>query len=138
MTVEDRTYSELLLRRTFYSRLTYLKLHGTPTEETFGGLRHLNQSFYTSREWRRLRDEVVTRDDGLDLGLPGYPIFGKVFVHHMNPVTPNTLRVNPERALDPEYLISVSQDTHLAIHFGMLSSLATTPTTRSRGDTTLW
>lgn len=131
------TYSDLVRLRTFEGRLDYLKVDGKPSEITFGALRSLNQRFYNSIQWKRVRDEVIARDLGFDLGIPGRDIFGKVLVHHMNPLLPKDLLYRTEKALNPEFLITVSNDTHLSIHYGFepqeLAEVARTP-----GDTKLW
>lgn len=132
------SYSELLQFKTYQDRLNYLLLTGVaPGEITFGPLRDLNQKFYRSRAWKKVRSDVIARDYGLDLGLPGHRIFGKVLVHHMNPITPKILYHSEELALDPEYLITVSNETHLAIHFGHFP-LAFLEDLRHKGDTKLW
>lgn len=131
-------YSDLIQLETFEERFNYLKLSGTPAEETFGSLRHANQTFYKSNEWRRVRNLVISRDGGYDLGIVGMKISGRVIVHHMNPITPHTLVHSVELALDPEYLISVSHKTHLAIHFGLQLTKQEPLIKRKPGDTTLW
>ena len=113
-----RTYNELMLLPTFEERFEYLKLSGRVGEETFGFDRWLNQKFYRSAEWKHLRDQVIIRDNGCDLGVEGREIYGKILIHHMNPITIEDISNNPEEILNPEYLISVSLDTHNAIHYG--------------------
>jgi len=131
-----KTYSELIRKNTYEDRINYLMLRGMPAVETFGSLRHINQSFYKSNEWKNVRDFVISRDNGWDLGLEGRDIFGKVFVHHMNPVDVDTLVHSIELAIDPEYLITVSHDTHQIIHFGQKELVV--PKDRYPGDTKLW
>lgn len=113
-----RTYSELKDIPTFKERYKYLKLSGRVGEDTFGFDRYLNQIFYKSPEYRKIRREVILRDNGCDLGLENYEIFGKILVHHMNPITKTDILDRSEYALNPEYLICVSHDTHNAIHYG--------------------
>ena len=113
-----RTYSKLSKLRTFQERFDYLKLDGNVAEETFGFDRYLNQKFYHSIEWKRVRDYVIVRDCGCDLGIADNPIRGRVYIHHMNPLTIQNLRDPKDAMLDPEYLICVSHDTHNAIHYG--------------------
>lgn len=131
------TYTELLAIPDFERRLQYLKVDAVPAEHTFGALRKLNQKFYNSREWKRVRLLVIGRDFGYDLAVPGRAIFGKVIVHHMNPMTPQDLYYNTELALDPEFLITVSNDTHLGIHFGYQPDVLPGKD-RFAGDTKLW
>lgn len=133
-----KTYTALMRLDTYEERLEYLMLRGTPAEETFGGLRHLNQSFYKSRQWRSIRGSVIVRDSGFDLGLVDRPIMGRVYVHHMNPVDPHILVHQVELALDPEYLITVSFDTHQIIHFNQTIPKQYVEHVRRPGDTTLW
>lgn len=133
------TYSELILRSSFLSRFRYAMLEGSLGVETFGFDRYLNQKFYGSYEWRQSRDQVRIRDDGNDLGVPGMPIMGKMLVHHMNPLKPEDLvDWNEDRLFNPEYLITVSHQTHNAIHFSDERQLPTGIIERRPGDTKLW
>jgi 5-methylcytosine-specific restriction endonuclease McrA len=113
-------------------------LRGQVGCETFGSNRWINQRFYTSREWRRLRDEVIIRDNSCDLGVDGYDIHVKLIVHHMNPLTEEDIMQGTRFALDPEYLICTTHDTHNAIHYGDASLLNKPYTPRTPGDTKLW
>lgn len=113
-----RTYTELISLTTFEERFNYLKLDGQVGEDTFGFDRYMNQNFYRSVEWKRLRDSIIVRDMGCDLGIPGEDIYGKILIHHMNPITSNDILHQTELLLDPEYLICVSHRTHNAIHYG--------------------
>lgn len=133
-----KRYSELAMIETFEGRYDYLRLNSSIGVETFGFDRWINQAFYRSREWRRARDFVITRDLGLDLGVEGYEIFGDVHVHHMNPMAVRDIVHAEAEILDPEYLISVSQRTHNAIHFGDERLLPKGPVQRLPGDTKLW
>ncbi len=133
-----RTYSELARLKTFEERYEYLRLRGVVGEQTFGHERWLNQRFYMSRAWKKAQNDTVARDLGLDLGVDGYPIVGKLFVHHMNPLSPEALRTEVELALDPEYLITCSFKTHNAIHYNNSKNLPRMPMERKPGDTTLW
>lgn len=119
------------------NRVQYLKLAGTVGSETFGVDRYLNQRFYTSREWKRIRDHVIARDLGCDLGVSDIPIYGKIIIHHMNPVTIDDITENPGVLLDPEFLICVSDDTHRFIHYGF-SSKEDQFVERRSGDTCPW
>lgn len=129
-------YSDLILIPTFEERVQFLRTEGLPSEITFGELRYLNQKFYNSRAWKRVRTSVIARDLGFDLAVPGREIFGKVLVHHMNPITHKDLLYYSEDALDSEFLITTSYDTHQAIHFG--TEILDTLLDRSLGDTKLW
>lgn len=133
-----RTYSELIKLPTFKQRFNYLKLNGMIGEETFGFDRWLNQVFYTSPEWRRVRDIVIVRDNGNDLGLDGFRIVGKILIHHMNPITYHDIVHREEDILNPEYLICVSHRTHQAIHYGNEDLLPVDPVERRPNDTCPW
>lgn len=133
-----RTYSELSRLNTFDERFEYLKLDGKVAQPTFGFERYLNQLFYTSAPWREARDKVIIRDNGCDLGLDGYEIFGRIYVHHMNPITAEDIRLRRPWILDPEFLICVSWDTHQAITFGDKNLLTKIAIERRPGDTKLW
>lgn len=133
-----RTYSELIRLPTFEERFDYLSLGGEVGAQTFGFDRWINQEFYTSSEWRGVRRSVLLRDEGRDLGVEGYEINGGVAVHHMNPMTPDDIIHSNPHILDPEFLITVSTDTHNAIHYGDRSQLRKPYVERSPGDTKLW
>lgn len=133
-----RSYTELLQFHTFKERYEYLRLRGSVSEETFGFERYLNQNFYRSAEWRNLRPHIVNRDLGNDLGIEDYPIFGKVIIHHMNPISAEDIIHGNMDILDPDFLICVSLRTHNAIHYGDASLLAEPLVERRPGDTKLW
>lgn len=133
-----RTYTELIKLPTFEKRYEYLALHGKVGEDTFGFDRYLNQVFYKSEEWKKIRDEVIYRDKACDLGIPDLEITGRVLVHHMNPVRPEDLDERSDILLNPEYLICVSHNTHNAIHYGDASLLPSLPTVRYKNDTCPW
>ena len=114
-----RTYSELITLPTFEERYRYLKLDGVVGKDTFGFDRYLNQTFYQrDKEWQRIRDYVIIRDNGCDLGIDGRDIRGKILVHHMNPITQEDILRRSKYLLDPEYLICTLKSTHDAIHYG--------------------
>lgn len=113
-----KTYSELILLPTFEERFEYLKLDGIVGEATFGFDRWLNQTFYKTKEWRTVRRQVILRDNGCDLGVDGYEIQGSIYVHHINPITKEDIINRSDILLNPEFLISVSYDTHQAITYG--------------------
>lgn len=133
-----RTYSELILLPTFEERFRYLKLDGRVGEETFGLDRYLNQIFYTSDEWRKIRRDVIIRDNGCDLGILDREIQGLITVHHLNPISVEDILNRTEILLNPEYLISVSDITHKAIHYGDERLLITAPVERRPNDTCPW
>ena len=133
-----RTYSELVMCNTFEEKFNYLKLNGNVGKETFGFDRYLNQRFYRSYEWKNARKIVIARDNGGDLGDIDRPIPGRILVHHMNPISANDLDSGLDFIIDPEYLISVSHNTHNAIHYGDLELLPKQYIPRSPGDTKLW
>lgn len=133
-----RTYSELSKINSYEERFEYLKLNGFVGVETFGFDRYINQRFYKSLEWKRIRDKVIIRDNGCDLGVEGYEIHGRILIHHMNPVTPDELRSNLDLLLNPEYLICVAHNTHNAIHYGDSDLLITAPVERTAFDTCPW
>lgn len=133
-----RTYSELCKFRTFRERYDYLKLGGKVGEETFGFDRYLNQIFYKSSEWLQTRDIVIARDNGCDLGVRGHEIYGKIIIHHMNPIDLEDIFKRKEILLNPEYLISTVLTTHNAIHYGDASLLVDTPIERRPNDTIPW
>ena len=133
-----KTYEDLIKIDSFEDRFEYLKLSGAVGEDTFGFDRWLNQIFYKSKEWRRVRDEVIVRDMGHDLAHEDYPIKGKVIIHHMNPIFMDDLVDRTEFLLDSNYLICTSHNTHNAIHFGDQNLLPKKPIERRPGDTKLW
>lgn len=132
-----RNFSELSSFLSFKDRFEYLKLDGRVGSDTFGFDRYLNQRFYDSPEWRQVRRSVIARDLGCDLGLEGYDIFDRVLVHHMNPIRPEDIEDRNLDILNPEYLITVSHETHNAIHYGG-EVYRYQMTERSPGDTKLW
>lgn len=134
-----RTYSELLTFDNFEDRFEYLKLSGSVGVETFGSRRYLNQSIYQGREWKLVRDKVILRDNGCDLAIPGYDIFDRIYIHHLNPLTIKDLeREDYSKMFDLENLVCVSFYTHEAIHYGDSSLLPKIPIERKPGDTKLW
>lgn len=138
MSTKIRTYSELILLPTFEERYRYLRLQGKIGESTFGFDRYLNQVFYRSQRWKAVRDHVIIRDNGCDLGIEGREIHGPILVHHMNPLTIYDIEHETDYLLDPEFLISTILTTHNAIHYGDESLLLLDPVERSRNDTCPW
>lgn len=133
-----RAYSELSRIHSFEGRYKYLALRGSVGSATFGFDRWLNQRFYTSREWRQIRHHVIARDNACDLGIEDYEISSRPTIHHMNPMTIEEIEHGDSSILDPEFLITVSHQTHNAIHYGDASLLPRAPVQRRRGDTKLW
>lgn len=135
-----KTYSELMKLSTFEERFKYLKLNdGHVGEDTFGYDRYLNQIFYKTKEWRDLRNYIITRDNGCDLGASGHEIRGhKIIIHHMNPITKDDILSRSEYLTNPEYLITTIHPTHNAIHYGDESLLMGAPVERSKNDTCPW
>lgn len=134
----NRSYTELRELETFIERFRYLELRGTLGEATFGFDRWINQRFYKSAEWKWVRDQVIVRDSGCDLGILGYEIQSGLLVHHMNPLALKDLKEGEDWILDPEFLITTTLQTHNAIHYGDESRLPRGPIVRERGDTRLW
>lgn len=133
-----RTYSDLSKLVTFEERFRYLKLDGLVGESTFGFNRYLNQVFYKSIAWKRIRDEVILRDNGCDLGVDGRDIYGQIVIHHMNPITTQDIETESEFLTNPEYLITTIHSTHNAIHYGDENLLVLAPVERTRNDTCPW
>ena len=134
-----RTYEELSKLKTFEERYEYLKLDGSVGEETFGYDRYLNQKFYKyDPDWKKIRDEVIFRDNGCDLGIEGREINGLILVHHMNPITKDDILDRSEYLLNPNYLITTIKSTHDAIHYGSSDLLMKDPVVRSKNDTCPW
>lgn len=133
-----KRYSDLRDLSTYTERYEYLKLQGKTAVFNDTVNRAINQAFYRSYEWKRARDAVIVRDNGCDLGIPGYEIHSGLYVHHMNPVDTDSLVHGDETLLDPEYLITVTHDTHNAIHYGLENRPSREFTVRRPGDTRLW
>jgi hypothetical protein len=134
-----RTYTELSKLKTFEERFAYLQLNGQVGEATFGFDRFVNQAFYRSPQWKMLRAKIIVRDNGCDLGIEGREIFRKPLIHHMNPINLKDILDQTEYLLNPDYLITVSHDTHNAIHYGDESLLIPSePVVRQPYDTCPW
>ena len=133
-----KTYSELIKLKTFEERYEYLRLGGIVGKETFGFDRYLNQTFYKTDEWLSIRDHVIVRDNGCDLGIEGREIHSRILVHHMNPITKEDILSRSEYLLNPEYLICTIKSTHDAIHYGDESLLIKLPVERRKNDTCPW
>lgn len=133
-----RSYAELSRLSSFEERFEYLKLSGTVGESTFGFDRYLNQQFYLSPEWRAIRDRVIARDLGCDLGMEGFDIYGMILIHHMNAITKRDIIERNPLIFDIRYLISTTQNTHRSIHYGDKTLLTQIPIERSQNDTCPW
>lgn len=133
-----KTYSELITIPTFEERFEYLQLKGSVGKDTFGYDRYLNQVLYRSPEWKRLRNQIIIRDGGCDLACDGYDIYGKVLIHHLNPITVKDVLARSRKVFDPDNLVCVSHNTHNAIHYGDVDLLVTGPIVRTKNDTCPW
>ena len=133
-----RTYSELITIPTFEERFEYLQLKGSVGKDTFGYDRYLNQLLYRSPEWKRLRNQIIIRDSGCDLACDGYDIYGKVLIHHLNPITVEDVLARSRKVFDPDNLVCVTHNTHNAIHYGDADLLVTGPIIRTKNDTCPW
>lgn len=133
-----RTYTDLIAIPTFVERFEYLNLMGSVGADTFGYDRYLNQIFYTTREWRHLRDQVILRDMGRDLAMEGYEIHGKIYIHHLNPISKDDIIERSEYLMNPEFLVCTSFETHNAIHYGNANNLRSVPIERRANDTCPW
>lgn len=133
-----KTYSELSRLATFEERFEYLRLDGAVGESTFGFDRYLNQVFYRSQRWKSIRDYVIIRDNGCDLGVEGYEIHGRILIHHMNPITIEDIEKESDYLIDPEFLITTIHNTHNAIHYGDDSLIIKAPVIRTKNDTCPW
>lgn len=134
-----KNYTELMKLKTFKERFEYLKLSGVVGQDTFGYDRYLNQQFYKSKAWKRVRDQVIIRDNGCDLGIEDRDINSRIYIHHMNPITKSDIINMTDLLLDPEYLICVSKNTHDAIHYGNEQLLYTNHLVeRKPNDTCPW
>lgn len=137
--MQIKSYGILQTLQTFEERFNYLKMYGAVGSDTFGFDRFINQKFYRSYEWKQIRNEVIIRDNGCDLGLIDYPIAGRIIIHHMNPITIDDIANSEDWIFDPNYLICVSHMTHNAIHYGDDSIIKQhEPIIRIKNDTCPW
>lgn len=134
----SKCYSELIRLPTFIERYRYLKLDGVVGEDTFGFRRWLNQVLYNSQEWKNFRREINRRDNGCDLAMPGFEIYGPVIIHHINPITYEDVLYRRDCLFDPENTILTQLGTHNAIHYGDESLLNIGPVERAPNDTCPW
>ena len=133
-----RCYSKLITIPSFEVRFRYLKLDGVVGKSTFGSERYLNQILYSSPEWKRLRNHIILRDNGCDLGMDGYDIYGRIIIHHLEPITVEDVVSGNPRVFDPENLVCVSHATHNAIHYGDENLIIGVPAERTKNDTCPW
>lgn len=138
MTTTIRTYAELSEIESFEDRYRYLKLDGSVGKDTFGFDRYINQRFYRSKEWKDIRDHVIVRDNGCDLGVEDYEVHGRIYIHHMNPIMLQDIKYATDYLLNPEYLITTTHRTHNAIHYGDEDLLVLPPVERTKNDTCPW
>lgn len=133
-----KTYTELSKLATFEDRFNYLKLIGSVGRETFGFNRYINQTLYKSHRWKKIRDEVIVRDNGCDLGIDGREIYDRILVHHINPITIDDIQNESDLVFSKEFLICTTHDTHNAIHYGTDKNLGLPLVERKRNDTCPW
>lgn len=133
-----KRYSDLKILKSFEERFEYLKMNSLVGGETFGRDRYLNQVLYSSPEWKRIRDQIILRDNGCDLGVEGYEIHGRILVHHLEPITVDDILSRDQKIFDPENLICVTHSTHNAIHYGNVNMIPHTIVTRKKHDTCPW
>jgi hypothetical protein len=133
-----KSYRELMHISDFVERFEYLALRGGVGHSTFGHSRWMNQAFYASREWKQVRQHVISRDNACDLGIPGFDIHGQITIHHIVPMTPEDIEMGHPMMLDPDNLITTTHDTHNAIHYGDAKLLRLPAPERTPGDTKLW
>lgn len=134
----SRSYSEMLQFKTYAERVEYLKLDGSVGVDTFGFDRYLNQNFYTSKQWKEFRHKVIIRDKGCDLGLDGYELNDKAYIHHINPITKEMLLNNDPTVFDMNNVICCSFDTHQYIHYGIKNNRPNNFVERTKNDTCPW
>lgn len=138
MRMNTKTYSELITIPTFEERFEYLRLKGSVGKDTFGYDRYLNQILYNSTEWKKLRNQIIIRDNGCDLACEGYDIHSHILIHHLNPITVDDVLNRSRKVFDPDNLVCVTHNTHNAIHYGDASLLVTGPIVRTKNDTCPW
>ena len=136
--MNTKSYSELIKLPTFADRLDYLTLSSKVGAQTFGDDRYLNQILYHDPEWKRIRKYVISRDNGCDLAHEDFPIFDRVYIHHINPITPDDILNRSSKVFDMENLVCVSFNTHQLIHYGLQSDDMKTPIVRTENDTIPW
>ena len=138
MSMKNKSYSELIRLPTYLERFRYLKINGAVGAETFGYDRYLNQILYRTGEWKRFRRDIILRDNGCDLACDDYEIFGRILVHHINPITVDDVLNRDPKIFDPNNVITTTLDTHNAIHYGDERLLVMDPIVRTKNDTCPW
>lgn len=133
-----KRYSELILLPTFEERIQYLQLNGTVGNRTFGSYRYINQKLYHSNEWKNFRNRVILRDNGCDLGLPGFDIMDTIIIHHINPISVEDIINRNECIFDLDNVITVSLNTHNAIHYSTYQISVIDFQERKANDTCPW
>lgn len=133
-----KRYSDLIAIPTFEERFEYLQLNGRMGEVTFGSNRYLNQTLYKSNRWFRFRDSIIIRDNGCDLGIEGYEIYGPIIIHHINPITAEDILDDDYKIFDPNNAIATTLNTHNAIHYSDKTKLILPPIQRTKDDTCPW
>ena len=136
--MNEKSYSQMIALPTFAERLDYLTISGKVGASTFGDDRYLNQMLYHNPEWKRIRKYVISRDGGCDLAHSDFPLFDRVYIHHINPITAEDILNRSHKVFDMENLVCVSFDTHQKIHYGLNSEKLKTPTIRTKNDTIPW
>ena len=136
--MKNRRYTELITLPTFEERFKYLQLNGSVGTDTFGFDRYLNQIFYKSKEWKKLRDQIIIRDNGCDLAAEGHDIYGRVIIHHLNPISKDDVLNRSDILMNPEYLICTTHSTHNAIHYGDEGLLPRAVIERTPNDMCPW
>lgn len=136
--MRTRSYNQLISFLTFEERYNYLRLNGVVGEKTFGFSRYINQQLYRSREWKHIRNQIIVRDNGCDLGIPGRDIHEQIVIHHINPITLEDIEAGEFYIFDQNNLITTTLDTHNAIHYGDMTALFQLPKEREPNDTCLW
>lgn len=135
----SKNYYELIKLKTFDERLQYLlDTHGAIGEDTFGSMRYVNQRLYSSSEWKRVRRDVIVRDNGCDLAIPSLEIFGRIYVHHIVPITLEDFENNSSLLLSKSNLICISEDTHKILHYGSKERFDREYVERKENDTIPW
>lgn len=134
----NKSYSELITLKSFQERFDYLKINGFVGDITHGGHRWLNQQLYSSEKWKSTRRRVIIRDNGCDLACSDRQIHGKIVIHHINPITVDDLLNHNPIIFNLENLITVSNETHEALHYSNYDMLQKDYVPRTENDTCPW
>ena len=138
-----KTYTQLQKFLTLKDRYNYLRLGGKVGEATFGSQRRINQILYQSKKWREVRNFVILRDNGCELGLEDYKISGQIMVHHIMPLTIVDILNHDQKCFDPNNLICCSLELHNALHYNqsydsIINLYFEEYHERTKNDTKLW